>query len=84
MKLKAPEGVGDPCVAGVAVAARDGLYEADPDIGAVLVECFGFVEIDTPGPGNASAPWRPHQPRKRQPGRRRPRRRRPGKLKPEE
>jgi len=26
MKLKAPPGVGDPCVASVALAARDGLY----------------------------------------------------------
>jgi hypothetical protein len=44
MKLKAPEGVGDPCVAGAAIAPRDGLYEVEVEIGALLIECFGFVE----------------------------------------
>jgi hypothetical protein len=50
VKLKAPQGVGDPCVAGVAgvagvtVVARDGLYEVEAKIGALLIECFGFVE----------------------------------------
>jgi uncharacterized phage protein (TIGR02218 family) len=29
MKLQAPPGVGDPCVAGVTVASRDGLYEVE-------------------------------------------------------
>lgn len=46
MKLKAPEGVGDPCVAGVTITPCDGVYELERDIGAVLIECFGFVEID--------------------------------------
>jgi hypothetical protein len=46
MKLKAPEGAGDPCVAGAVIAARDGLYEVEAEIGALLVECFGFVEAD--------------------------------------
>jgi len=45
MKLKAPEGVGDPCVAGVTIASRDGIYEVEPHVGALLIECFGFVEI---------------------------------------
>lgn len=45
MKLKAPQGVGNPCVAGVAIAARDGVYEVEAEIGALLIECFGFVEI---------------------------------------
>jgi hypothetical protein len=45
MKLKAPEGVGDPCVAGVAIVARDGLYEVEAEVGALLIECFGFVEV---------------------------------------
>jgi hypothetical protein len=45
MKLKAPSGVGDPCVAGVAIAPRDGLYEVEDGIGALLIECFGFVEV---------------------------------------
>ena len=45
MKLKAPQGVGDPCVAGVAVVPRDGVYEVEPEIGALLIECFGFVEV---------------------------------------
>ena len=30
MKLKAPPGVGEPCVAGVAIVARDGIYEVEP------------------------------------------------------
>lgn len=44
MKLKAPEGVGEPCVAGVAIVPRNGLYEVEAETGALLVECFGFVE----------------------------------------
>ena len=44
MKLKAPQGVGDPCVAGVIIAPCDGLYEVEPEVGALLIECFGFVE----------------------------------------
>jgi hypothetical protein len=44
MKLKAPQGAGDPCVAGAVIAARDGLYEVEAEIGVLLVECFGFVE----------------------------------------
>lgn len=47
MKLKAPAGVGDPCVAGVAIAARDGIYEVEAEIGALLIEAFGFVEADS-------------------------------------
>ncbi len=45
MKLKAPPGVGDPCVAGVVIIARDGIYDVDAETGALLLECFGFVEI---------------------------------------
>ncbi len=59
MKLKAPPGVGDPCVAGVAMASRDGIYEVEPDIGALLIECFGFVEAEAERkPGPARAPRR--------------------------
>jgi len=47
MKLKAPKGVGEPCVAGVAIAARDGLYEVEADVAALLIECFGFIEVAT-------------------------------------
>jgi hypothetical protein len=46
MKLKAPEGVGDPCIAGVVVTSRNGFYEVEPKVGALLIECFGFVEAD--------------------------------------
>jgi hypothetical protein len=46
MKLKAPQGVGDPCIAGATIAPRDGVYEVEPEIGALLIECFGFVEVD--------------------------------------
>ncbi len=61
MKLKAPPGVGDPCVAGVAIAPRDGAYEVEPEIGALLIECFGFVELEpdaTATPKAAVAPRR--------------------------
>jgi hypothetical protein len=51
MKLKAPQGVGDPCVAGVIIAPRNGIYEVEPEIGALLIECFGFVEAE-PGTGD--------------------------------
>lgn len=46
MRLKAPEGVGAPCVAGVTIASRDGFYEVEAEIGALLIECFGFVETE--------------------------------------
>jgi hypothetical protein len=45
MKLKAPEGVGDPCIAGVTVTPRDAVYEVDLEVGALMIECFGFVEV---------------------------------------
>lgn len=54
MKLKAPQGAGDPCVAGVVIAARDGLYDVEAEIGALLMECFGFTEAEADG----SAPGR--------------------------
>jgi hypothetical protein len=47
MKLKAPPGVGDPCVAGVTIAPRDGVYEVEAEIGAFLMECFGFIKLGT-------------------------------------
>ena len=53
MKLKAPPGVGDPCVAGVVIVPCDGVYEVELEVGALLIECFGFVEIEAerkPGP----------------------------------
>ncbi len=50
MKLKAPSGVGDPCVAGVTLAPRDGVYEVEAEIGALLIECFGFVAIEAGAP----------------------------------
>ncbi len=45
MKLKAPQGVGDPSVAGVAIRPCNGVYEVEADVGALLIECFGFVEV---------------------------------------
>jgi hypothetical protein len=45
MKLKAPEGVGDPCVDGVTVEPRDGVYEVEAEVGALLIECFGFMQV---------------------------------------
>jgi hypothetical protein len=64
MKLKAPQGVGHPCVAGVVLGTRNGFYEVEPEIGALLIECFGFVEAeDAPKPraANASTPRRGRQ-----------------------
>jgi hypothetical protein len=46
MKLTAPPGVGDPCVAGVTIAPRNGVYDVEPDIGALLMESFGFVAAE--------------------------------------
>jgi len=45
MKLKAPPGVGDPCVAGVVIASRDGIYEVEAAVAALLIEAFGFAEV---------------------------------------
>jgi hypothetical protein len=61
MKLKAPSGVGDPCVAGVAIISRDGIYDVDAAIGALLIEAFGFVEINemakvAPSPAASASP----------------------------
>ena len=53
MKLKAPSGVGEPCVAGVAIFARDGFYEVEAEIGALLIECFGFAEVEAPAKPSA-------------------------------
>jgi hypothetical protein len=58
MKLKAPEGVGDSCVAGVVIAPREGVYEVEAEIGALLIECFGFVEAGAEQKSRA-APRRP-------------------------
>lgn len=54
MKLKAPRGVGEPCVAGVAVPARDGLYDVEAEVAAVLIECFGFVAVDGAAKGKSA------------------------------
>jgi hypothetical protein len=35
----------DPCVAGVTIASRHGTYEVEPEVGAPLIECFGFVPV---------------------------------------
>ena len=70
MKLKAPPGVGDPCIAGVAIAARDGLYEVEAEIAALLIEAFGFVPADAapaettenPAPATGTSPRRRGRP----------------------
>jgi len=71
MKLKAPPGVGDPCVAGVIIAARDGVYDVEAEIGVLLVEAFGFIEPRAadrprPTPAPAGSPRNPG-PRRRAP-----------------
>ena len=55
MKLKAPQGAGDPCVAGVTLTPCDGVYEAEPKIGELLIECFGFVEAEAGSAGRPKA-----------------------------
>jgi hypothetical protein len=55
MKLKAPQGVGDPCVAGATVTSRDGIYEVEAAIGALLIETFGFIAIEGEAPPKAKA-----------------------------
>jgi len=66
MKLKAPQGVGNPCVAGVMLGTRNGLYEVEAEIGALLVECFGFVEVEAPEKASTlSAPRRSKAPSKK-------------------
>jgi hypothetical protein len=73
MKLKAPQGAGDPCVAGAVIAARDGLYEVEAEIGALLIECFGFTEAGargntkTPVSSTASGAPRRRAPSRQQP-----------------
>ncbi len=64
MKLKAPQGVGDPCVAGVIVESRDGVYEVEAEVGALLIECFGFVEVEagTAQPAKTAPPARRGKP----------------------
>jgi hypothetical protein len=69
MKLKAPPGVGEPCFAGVAIVARHGFYEVEAEIGALLIEAFGFVELEAAGrsrstPAPAGSPRNP-APRRR-------------------
>jgi hypothetical protein len=58
VKLKAPDGVGDPCVAGVTLAPRNGWYEVEPEVAALLIECFGFVAAGADEKAKA-APARP-------------------------
>lgn len=56
MKLKAPKGVGDPCIAGVTLEARGGVYEVEADIGSMLIECFGFIEVRAGRTENTGSP----------------------------
>ncbi len=65
MKLKAPEGVGDPCVAGVAMTPCNGVYEVEAEIGALLIECFGFVEVGEEKANVAATPRRGRPPAKK-------------------
>ncbi len=69
MKLKAPAGVGDPCIAGVTIRPRDGLYEVEAEIAALLIECFGFAAIEDDGRLQARATGEA-EPRTRTPRRR--------------
>ena len=62
MKLKAPQGVGDPCIAGVIVTPRNGIYEVAPEVGALLIECFGFIKLAATEKPKASAASRGGRP----------------------
>ncbi len=59
MKLKAPSGAGDPSVAGVTIVPRDGLYEVEAEVGALLIECFGFAEVVTTAPAKSAPAAKP-------------------------
>ena len=40
---------GNPSIEGVTIAPRpDGIYEVEPRVGAMLIEVFGFVDINAP------------------------------------
>jgi hypothetical protein len=56
MKLKAPKGVGDPCVAGVVITPHEGVYAVEPDVGALLIECFGFVQVESAEKPSSATP----------------------------
>jgi hypothetical protein len=56
MKLKAPWGVGDPCVGGVTVTPRDGHYDVEPEVAALLIECFGFAVVEESAAADVKAP----------------------------
>jgi hypothetical protein len=59
MKLKAPPGVGDPCVAGVTLMPCDG-HQVEAEVAALLIECFGFVAVDEgPSQDVKATPARP-------------------------
>jgi hypothetical protein len=48
MRLKAPEGRGNPVVDGREIEPKKGLYEVDAKTGKHLVESFGYIDIDAP------------------------------------
>jgi hypothetical protein len=59
MKLKAPPGAGNPSVAGATIVPRDGLYEVAAEVGALLIECFGFAEVVVSAPAKAAPAAKP-------------------------
>lgn len=49
MRLKAPEGRGHPVVKGLELKPEtDGCYHVDANIGAYLIEAFGYLDADAP------------------------------------
>ena len=67
MKLKAPDGAGDPCVAGAVIAPRNGVYDVEAEVGALLIECFGFVEAEVAETSSAVRTPRRRPPTKKPP-----------------
>lgn len=49
MRLKAPEGRGNPVVSGIELKPNSkGIYDVEASIGKHLVEAFGYIDLDAP------------------------------------
>lgn len=58
MRLKAPNGIGHPTLAGMTIAPRpDGCYHIDdPDAARLLMDSFGYIDADAPPAKTERAP----------------------------
>jgi hypothetical protein len=48
MRLKAPEGRGNPVVGGIEIRPNKGVYDVETHVGRHLVDSFGYIDIDAP------------------------------------